>query len=228
MTPEERLLRLIRRHPHHPPSEASPPAEQAAAADSGVLAPTAQKILEPKGATRSRMPRLKLLQRVLLIVVGLNLFFLTAEGFLHRSRMRQIDELLAEVPPLLVSAAPSRGEAPLGEGAPGEGPGVEPYESIAPTFQGRELFRVLVAPPGSKEKLPAAGEQKAAVQKRLKELNLLGVVAGPTVQAIIDDAASKKTYFVREGESAADFRVVQILKGKVILELEGEPHELTL
>lgn len=228
MTPEERLLRLIRRHPHHPPSEASPPAEKAAAADSAVSAPTAQKSLEPKGAARSRMPRLKLLQRVLLIVMGLNLFFLAAEGFLHRSRMRQIDELLAEGPSPPVSPSPSREGMESDEGVSGGDFSVEPYESIAPTFQGRELFRVLAAPPGSKEKLPSAVDARAAVQKRLKELNLLGVVAGPTVQAIIDDAASKKTYFVREGESAADFRVVQILKGKVILELEGEQHELTL
>jgi hypothetical protein len=161
-----------------------------------------------------------MIQRGLLLVSLFNLFVLTGGVVAHQVRIRQIDELLAR--PVEVGKAPSDPSQDLQ-------PEPDPSADIGQISQGRELFRLLAAPPQGKPRTDS-GESQRLIRDRLKELTLLGIVAGTgsSGQAIIDDQSTKKTYFLKEGESASDFRVVQILKGKIILEMNGEQHELAL
>ncbi len=238
MTPEERLLKLIRRHTAGPASEV--PVQTPSPADPKAMSPLSGEARRPAAPATVELSKggrpswsvggwskkSPFLLRSLLLLAGLNLIGLIGGGITHRTRIQQIQQLLEEVSPEYSSVLGEKTayswEDPLSpKGAP------EPYESVAPTFQGRELFRVLAAPPA-----PKAGpspEKRKTVQNRLKELTLLGIVtAGDNLQAIIDDAESKKTYFLKEGEEGPDFRVMEILKGKVTLEMEGERQELTL
>ena len=161
-----------------------------------------------------------MIQRGLVLVSLFNLFVLAGGVIAHQVRIRQIDELLAR--PVEAVETPSGAFQDLPSTS-------NPSADIRQISQGRELFRLLAAPPQAKPRTDS-GESQKLIRDRLKELTLLGIVAGPgpNGQAIIDDQSAKKTYFLKEGESASDFRVIRILKGKVLLEMNGEQHELTL
>ena len=60
-------------------------------------------------------------------------------------------------------------------------------------------------------------------------LNLLGIMAGESPQAIIEDRQTQKSYFVSAGQVVVEGAVVrQILDNRVILDLQGEIIELSL
>jgi len=60
-------------------------------------------------------------------------------------------------------------------------------------------------------------------------LTLIGIVAGDPPQAIIEDAETKKTYFVTVGQMVVDGSVLnQVLDNRVVLDLDGEKIELSL
>lgn len=91
--------------------------------------------------------------------------------------------------------------------------------------------RALFAAPAGQTAAP--GPKRAALSEAAKQLasrlTLMGIVAGDPAQAIIEDAESKKTYFVTTGQLVADGAVLQqVLDNRVILELGGETIELTL
>lgn len=76
---------------------------------------------------------------------------------------------------------------------------------------------------GSRTSPSASGKSLAA------RLTLTGIVAGDPAQAIIEDAETKKTYFVTVGQMVVDGAVLkQVLDNRVVLDLDGEKIELSL
>lgn len=77
---------------------------------------------------------------------------------------------------------------------------------------------------------PLASEKSEKSDIRLERLAenlvLLGVTLDHQPQAVIEDQKSKKTYFLKVGESIGQIKVEAILKGKVILGYENEKLEL--
>ncbi|MFH1854067.1 MAG: hypothetical protein ABH815_02020 [Candidatus Omnitrophota bacterium] len=73
-------------------------------------------------------------------------------------------------------------------------------------------------------------EKKPSVSKEdvLKNLNLLGIVAGDDNQAIIEDLESKKTHFLYTGDNLGEYKVLDIKDNKVLLEYKGEKIELRM
>jgi len=60
-------------------------------------------------------------------------------------------------------------------------------------------------------------------------LTLMGIVSGNPAQAIIEDAETKKTYFVTPGQMVVDGAVLErVLDNRVVLDLNGEKIDLTL
>lgn len=69
---------------------------------------------------------------------------------------------------------------------------------------------------------------KIAPLELLKGYTLAGVITGENPQAIVEDKTSKKAYFLNKGQYLGDFKIDDIMEGKVILELKGQRFELSL
>ena len=76
---------------------------------------------------------------------------------------------------------------------------------------------------------PAAAGPSEDLKKFSGRLSLLGVVAGPPGEAIIEDALTKKTYSVTVGQQVVDGIVLEeVRENRAILSLNGEKIELSL
>lgn len=62
----------------------------------------------------------------------------------------------------------------------------------------------------------------------IKDINLLGIVSGQNPQAVIEDKKTQKTYFLNQGDSFGQTRVLEIKEGKVVLDYKGKNFELFL
>lgn len=72
--------------------------------------------------------------------------------------------------------------------------------------------------------IPSAGASALA-----SRLSLLGIVAGEKPQAIVEDTQTKKTYFVTVGQHVIEGLVVEaVQENRVVLTLNGERVELSL
>lgn len=76
---------------------------------------------------------------------------------------------------------------------------------------------------------PAKSSPSSTARLLASRLNLMGIISGNPAQAIIEDAETKKTYFVTVGQTVVEGAVLdQVLDNRVILDLSGEKIELTL
>jgi len=79
-----------------------------------------------------------------------------------------------------------------------------------------------------------AGTDKNAELKNISReeilgnLNLLGIITGDNNQAIVEDKALKKTFFLYKGDSLGELKVYDIKDSAVILEYKGEKIELRI
>lgn len=64
--------------------------------------------------------------------------------------------------------------------------------------------------------------KKASKEEIIGNLNLLGIITGDNNQAIIEDKALKKTFFLYKGDSLGELTVYDIKDNMVILEYKGE------
>jgi hypothetical protein len=62
----------------------------------------------------------------------------------------------------------------------------------------------------------------------LKNIWLLGIITEEPKQAIIKDKTKEEIYYLKEGESLGEFKVSQILDGKIVVEYRGEGFEIHL
>ena len=204
--PEEKLLRLIR-------GKEVKPAAATVAAPAGRPMPAAVfKLGEaPRGAVR-RWPR----------IAGI-----TFSALLGLEAAYLILQLIRPAPVIQVPAVPS-----LTRTAPPTTDPAAPAVSLPeiPSLSA-SATRPLFAPPvqvGSST-TPTTGLPSVAAKTLAARLSLMGIIAGDPAQAIIEDAQTKKTYFVTVGQAVVEGAVLQqVLDHRVILELQGEKIELTL
>lgn len=62
----------------------------------------------------------------------------------------------------------------------------------------------------------------------LKDIGLLGIINEEPKQAIIKDKTTGEIYYLKEGESLGEFKVSQILDGKIVVEYRQERFEIYL
>jgi len=95
-----------------------------------------------------------------------------------------------------------------------------PYSDYSRIFAKRNLFIW-------RKKEEATGPNvNEEIAKSLSTLSLMGVVDGATKQAIIFDKATQKSYFLNKGDEIGIFRLNTIEPGKVILEYKDQQVEL--
>lgn len=93
------------------------------------------------------------------------------------------------------------------------------YEEIV---AGKDLF-------GSRSVLPIdTGFQGSSAADASGDLSLVGIIAGDEPQAIIEDKASQKTYYLNVGNSMNGITVTEITDGKVVLDYRGKRLVLVL
>lgn len=78
------------------------------------------------------------------------------------------------------------------------------------------------------EKIEEPIVKRISKEEILGNFNLLGIISGDNNQAIIEDKALKKTYFLYKGDSFGDLKVYDIKESAVILDYEGEKIELNI
>ena len=92
---------------------------------------------------------------------------------------------------------------------------------------GRALFASLHPTAQASVRLsPALSQEARALAARL---TVIGLVDGDPPQAIIEDTQTQKTYFVSAGQSGTEGLIVtEIRENRVVLDLNGQPIELSL
>jgi len=96
----------------------------------------------------------------------------------------------------------------------------KPFEFYSREMQGRQLF---IAHTGSSG---AAGQPQPVSGDLIKDINLIGIISGENPQAVIEDKKTKKSYYLSKGQFIGDFQVEDIQEGKIILNYNGTRYEL--
>ena len=176
-----------------------------------------QKHLKKAGEEIARRQQLvELLPKVFMLLTVLILIYLAIDVFVITPRYRrEIKELSSE--------GASTGKQ-IEEGAAAKeeqaSQPTKPYSYYSKDIGGRDIFKPLV-----QTKKGGVDTGTADVKKNL---SLIGIVEGETLQAAIADEKSGKTYFVTKGESVEDMVVEDVFPNKVILDYRGERIELML
>lgn len=200
--PEEKLLRLIRQKPR-PERDAATPAATSPEARTVVMA-------IPRGTPAHRRSWMPLAITGLAAVLAVEVIALIVQA----------------VRPIPVVAVPVVSSAPAPDSAATAAPPVPEMPSLAASAS----HPLLTAAPvrdasGSVSRSAPSG----TAQLLASRLTLLGIVPGDPPQAIIEDAQTKKTYFVTTGQQVVDGAVLaEVRESHVVLDLQGETIELTL
>ena len=97
----------------------------------------------------------------------------------------------------------------------------KPFSFYMEGMKDRQVFNVAFS--------QESGQEEAVIDTDLASiLNLVGIMAGDNPQAVIEDKTAGKTFYLSRGQSFGEFKVEEILEGKVILSSRGKRYELSL
>lgn len=215
-SPEEKLLRLIRGDKKRQPKPVVNTTETPVnTAQAQPVAPSAVKY-----ERRGERGRLKIVNLALIALLVSAILYLVYDlvrsnlnppisGLQHKTKIKK-----DEIPSVARKAQDSASQAQ-----------VTPFSSYQEVVGKRELFKPL------RTETPAAKTLKPSTSsgyEKLKDLSLIGIVAGEKPQAVIEDKKIQKTYFLNKGQTIDQLTVEDILEDRVILDFEGEKLELVL
>ena len=236
-TPEERLLRLIKKKKPEPIQPKAEPGQSKAdyIQPSQPIAPNsererieiAQEMPDRKTRAKAESPKaggeagkksfIELAPKALVLLLVLSIIYLIADILLvtpyYRNRIKAVSST-----PAGVEEAQDKEEAVSKEAADIEP--TKPYSYYSKDIGSRDIFK------------PVVQDREGAVdrgQQGIKDkFSLIGVITGEELQAAIEDKTASKTYFVFKGDYIDDVLVEDILVNKVILDYRGERFELML
>lgn len=215
-SPEEKLLRLIRGDKKRQPKPVVNTTETPVnTAQAQPVAPSAVKY-----ERRGERGRLKIVNLALIALLVSAILYLVYDlvrsnlnppisGLQHKTKIKK-----DEIPSVARKAQDSASQAQ-----------VTPFSSYQEVVGKRELFKPL------RTETLAAKTPKPSTSsgyEKLKDLSLIGIVAGEKPQAVIEDKKIQKTYFLNKGQTIDQLTVEDILEDRVILDFEGEKLELVL
>lgn len=221
LSPEERLLRLIRGKKQAKPSVPQPSSEiqpssskrQAPLEISDTHRKT--KFLTGQAPAKSgiirqgwakRYSSVKFTNQILFILLLISLSYLGLDFMIVRHSQFPVPLSLPEKAERIEELTFER----------------KPYSYYLEGIQKKELFSSLgITESESSGGIPNLGET-------LANLNLIGIVSGANPQAIIEEKKTKKTYFLNKGDYIGQFKLGEILPGRVILIYDGQTWELNL
>lgn len=99
--------------------------------------------------------------------------------------------------------------------------GTKPYEYYLEATRNRSIF----ASPSSEQ---ATSPLSSINTDLMKDINLVGIILGENPQAVIEDKKTAKTYYVIKGQFIGEFQVEDIQEGKIIINYRGQKFELYL
>lgn len=98
---------------------------------------------------------------------------------------------------------------------------IKPFEFYSQAAGQRQIFEAATA----QEIIVPAIKGEA---ESIKDISLVGVISDENPQAIIEDKKTQKTYTVSKGQSVGDFQIEDIQEGKVILNSKGRRYEINI
>jgi len=100
---------------------------------------------------------------------------------------------------------------------------VKPYEYYLKGVENRQIF----SSSGTASK-DAARPLAGANIDITKDISLVGIVSGDNPQAVIEDKKAQKTYYLNKGQFIGEAQIQDIKEGKVIINYQGQNYELYL
>jgi type II secretory pathway component PulC len=97
----------------------------------------------------------------------------------------------------------------------------KPLEEYLKEVSGKQIFSNLPS-------AGVAGPVSGVAVDLVKDINLVGIIAGDNPQAIIEDRKTQKTYYLNKGQFIGEFQLEDIQEGKIILNYNGQKFELHL
>ena len=212
LSPEERLLRFIRKKPSKPEekSQASKTPEVTLPKSTRAkisLWERASKLLS-RGKEISSIDAIRGANRVLRIFLVILVVYFLLDTLMPRAQQVPCAPLKLEE-----KALPEAQEKLFT---------LKPYSYYAQEIGKRPLFSPLLI------KEEKGAERRTSLKELTTSLRLVGIIQAPKQQAIIEDGKSQKTYFLYAGDFIDEVELAEILDGKVILSYEGEEIELFL
>jgi len=95
------------------------------------------------------------------------------------------------------------------------------YSYYSNRISGKKIF-------GAGSYVPLEGPEGAEPDQVIANLGLVGIIPGKSPQAIIEDKKSQKTYYLMKGQAINDVVVEDIGSGKVTIEYRGKRISLFL
>lgn len=203
-SPEEKLLNLIKRRKDKAPASGS------------TSAPAPESILSSQKKTQPAFPSLLNLDNMLRLetvrkinitlfsmIVAVISYLLIDILFLHPAELVPTKQQYVRPAKRLVE------------------PESQPYE-----YYSKDLERDIFKPIAREREIKASSE--IPTEELMANLSLLGIVSGENPQAIIEDKAKKKSFFLKEGQSAGGVLLKAIEGENVTVIYKGEELNLTL
>lgn len=241
LSPEERLLRLIRGkgRRHAEPSKSQPPpglpVEETE--KKAKLARIRVSSLEPELEAEAKAKAKAIWQRQASLGVAIRNFALRwIERYGSIKSINQVLFILLLISLVyvgleLVIVKPHRFQLPDSTSRDMEdiekrkeelASNLKPYSYYSKEIEKRELFNLW------ETREPSSSAEISDLDETLTNLNLIGIVSGTNPQAIIEEKRTNKTYFLNRGDYIGQFKLEEILPGKVILTYNGQRCELNL
>ena len=224
LSPEEKLLRLIKgKHKKDESSEKKPEPEAPSESSFVKEASSAEPAIETRPIASSILTKGKGLDPFKIAVFLLIGFFVIGIFyFIYDFSVRKQESPIIDIEKLIPAEAEPTEKAQQAEqdAVAEEKPAAE-EEEAPPEL--RELFGA----PVTRETAPIA-EEGPSIAELAKDLVLVGVISGDNPQAIIQNKRTRQSFYVYVGESVLEFKIKQIDKATVILEYKEETLKLSL
>lgn len=221
-SPEEKLLRLIRgekKHKDKPAPEKAEPSKSVAEAPSAELKEIKYEPRTTQVLT-GEWRYLKFINSALILILILTIGFFVFDFI--RPKLERPTAEAGRQPQIATSELQPQISEPQ---APSQGAQTPPFSTYAESIGKRELFK----PQQVEVKTEKPSEEKAELAyDKLKDLSLIGIIAGEKPQAVVEDKKNQKTYFLYKGQTVNQLKVEEILEDRIILDFDGEKLELSL
>jgi hypothetical protein len=207
ISPEEKLLRLIRNEPKR-----QLPPEKQSVLQTGRVTPVQEPVTQAK---KAGIPA-KLREKILLLnppkIVSI-CFFISLAYFIGSVIYPVLIPSRVNIPD--IQQQNTKQEPVINQSS------IKPLEFYRAGIANQEMFH-------SQPAQEAARSTAAVSHDILNDINLIGVIAGDNPQAVIEDKKTGKTFYVSKGQLIGELQVEEILDGKIILNLNGQKFELYL
>jgi len=213
ISPEEKLLRLIRQAPKKD-EPAKEKQDQRQISQPNMQAPSVGAVIKEKSKKKTNtnisfqknsLDPFKITVMALSIFFILGIIYFSYELFGKKQEpvITDIEKLLPKQEQAEQITENKKAEAPLKEEQQQAGE----EEQVAP----KNLFGTSV----TRETDTQTATEGPSVAEMAKSLNLVGVITGSNPQAIIEDKSSNQTYYVTENEAVLQFKVQKIEKAQM-------------